>query len=810
MPFYRELARKLLDFRADRTPLVRLIYENPQIAPATNYLHMQDGSRYTDIDPFSFFGIFNRGISAQSRCAVLEELKRFFEIDAAPPRDFDGIPILNNQKSFYLLWNDAETAKKSAEEIWALFESLMRGNVDAEGFSRILNRSGIGLAMLTMPMFWCVPDKFLPLDQQTQKFLKENYDFAVPKISNFDEYDAFLSDLKAKMASGEITEKSFAEISENAWQAAKDEGLEEKQLVRSPDGVLYVNLDITKDEWKRILQDPELSADLRDTILKFYAEPEHRGSAKNVGEKYGISPRRLSGWFQGFGRFVQSKLHRFRVRHYLRDTCYWAIPAKEGRDVGKYFEWTLRDELVAAIEELGLMKMNTNAKPAGTIGKYVELLKRKMNLIFTGAPGTGKTFLAREIAKAMGCTDAEIRKVQFHPSYDYTDFVEGLRPVTDANGNVGFERRDGAFKEFCRKAVLAQTVARANVFEGLNDNPSVWKVSLEGTGENPTRTDCLKNGWIRIGWRDYGNVKNFDKFDNFYFNPTGKSILPAFQNRMKIGDVVLSCWSSKEIDAIGVVTGDYEYRKTGGDYPRYRTVKWIVKNIRENIVELNGGKQMTLSTVYRMSLSLEDVRKIVEKHLPASVPASEARPLVFIIDEINRGELGKIFGELFGAIEPGYRGREKGRVDTQYQTLVPAGDVFGEGFFVPENVYIIGTMNDIDRSVESMDFAMRRRFAWEEITPETNAEAMFDANFPEWKDAALKRMNALNAAIAEVHGLGRDYAIGPACFLPLKDENGDFGELWKHHIAGTLREYLRGNPERDAILGKLETAYKRA
>lgn len=185
------------------------------------------------------------------------------------------------------------------------------------------------------------------------------------------------------------------------------------------------------------------------------------------------------------------------------------------------------------------------------------------------------------------------------------------------------------------------------------------------------------------------------------------------------------------------------------------------------------------------------------------------KDFVFIIDEINRGELGKIFGELFGAIEPGYRG-EKGRVDTQYQNLVPEGDVFGKGFFVPENVYIIGTMNDIDRSVESMDFAMRRRFAWEEITPEANAAAMFDANFPEFKDAALARMNALNAAIAKVHGLGRDYAIGPACFLPLKDENGDFGGLWKHHIAGTLREYLRGNPERDAILDDLEKSYNLA
>ncbi|MGN0844210.1 MAG: AAA family ATPase [Kiritimatiellia bacterium] len=693
--FYCALARKLLAFRTGRAPLVKLIYENPTIAPLTNYLRMQDGSRFADIDPFSFFGIFNRGISHAKRLSVLKELKIFFKLDAALPSDFDGIPILNNQNSFYMRWESDAITRESCDEIWAFFASMMRGNVYAARFSKILNRSGIGPAMLTMPMFWCAPEKFLPLDNKTRAFLKEQYEIEVPKRADmtFSKYAEFLDLLKTKMVSGEIKEQSFVEISAKAWHTAKKEGAHEKD--------------------------------------------------------------------------------------------------------------------VAAIEELGLMKTNTNAEPAGAVGKYVELLKRKMNLIFTGAPGTGKTFLANEIAKAMGCTDAEIRKVQFHPSYDYTDFVEGLRPQKDENGNIGFERRDGVFKEFCRKAWLAQTVARANVFDGLNDNPSVWKVSLESAGENPTRTDCLKNGWIRIGWDDYGNVENFDEFDNFYLNPTGKSILPAFQNKMKIGDIVLSCWSAKEIDAVGIVTGDYEYRETVSGYRRYRTVKWIVKNIRENIVEFNGGKQMTLSTVYRMSLSLDDVRKIVEKYLPLNAPAGKARPFVFIIDEINRGELGKIFGELFGAIEPGYRG-ENGRVQTQYQNLVEEGDVFGKGFFVPENVYIIGTMNDIDRSVESMDFAMRRRFAWEEITPEANAAAMFDANFPESKDVALARMNALNDAIAKVHGLGRDYAIGPACFLPLKDENGDFGGLWKHHIAGTLREYLRGNPERNAILDDLENAYNLA
>ncbi|WP_305155979.1 AAA family ATPase [uncultured Duncaniella sp.] len=100
------------------------------------------------------------------------------------------------------------------------------------------------------------------------------------------------------------------------------------------------------------------------------------------------------------------------------------------------------------------------------------------------------------------------------------------------------------------------------------------------------------------------------------------------------------------------------------------------------------------------------------------------KPFVFIIDEINRGEISKIFGELFFSIDPGYRGK-KGKVKTQYQNLITdKSDPFYDGFFVPDNVYLIGTMNDIDRSVESIDFAMRRRFAWQEIIAADNTEML--------------------------------------------------------------------------------------
>jgi 5-methylcytosine-specific restriction protein B len=468
-----------------------------------------------------------------------------------------------------------------------------------------------------------------------------------------------------------------------------------------------------------------------------------------------------------------------------------------------------------------------------------ENLEANKNVILTGAPGTGKTFMAKTVAARIilereindfdkDLTEEEKKQVesqtdfvQFHPSYDYTDFVEGLRPIDkDGNGNVGFERRDGVFKKFCEKAILPSSVTE-DIQKELNENPTIWKVSLERTGDNPTRTDCLKNGYIRLGWSNYGDVADFSNFSG-YTEVGGSVVLVAFQSKMKIGDIVLSCYSATEIDAVGIVTGDYEYRPEGGDYPRYRTVKWIVKGIKENIVEKNHGKTLTSASVYKLSVSIKDVFDIVEKYSTNQTLSSDSQektsnnPYVFIIDEINRGEVAKIFGELFYCVDPGYRGKE-GKINTQYQNLIKENNIFYSGFFIPENVYIIGTMNDIDRSVESMDFAFRRRFSWIEVKS-IDTVGMLDPKYDDngeliagleknLTEEAKRRMKNLNAAISKIDGLNDAYHIGASYFLKLKNYGGDFGKLWDYHIKGILQEYLRGNP--NGKLEDLKAAYDR-
>lgn len=410
------------------------------------------------------------------------------------------------------------------------------------------------------------------------------------------------------------------------------------------------------------------------------------------------------------------------------------------------------------------------------IKSYIELLKANKNLVLTGAPGTGKTYLARQIARAMR---AKVEFVQFHPSYSYTDFVEGLRPCRDGAGQIGFKRQDGVFKAFCKDAIATQ-----KAFEIHEDNSKTHE-------DAPKDLSYYYNVLVdKIVNKEITNIEKKNSKEMGVYCKNGKTIYNTYGQ--SISDKTLNELSKTYPDCESLKSSNFKTSRKRA----YAAVLYMLYKMKEED-ELNEAELKADQEVQEDNQEYIDV--LSEK---------EPKSYVFIIDEINRGELSKIFGELFYAIDPGYRGR-KGKVKTQYQNLVGKTDVFANGFYVPENVYIIATMNDIDRSIESIDFALRRRFAWKVIKPEDRTDMLLEKLDPDTCTRALNVMTALNKEISSMRGLGSAYQIGPAYFMKLdKDHyNGDFTALWNMHIEVLLKEYLRVFNNADIRLEQFKEIY---
>lgn len=417
--------------------------------------------------------------------------------------------------------------------------------------------------------------------------------------------------------------------------------------------------------------------------------------------------------------------------------------------------------------------LNTGSTQNKYNNTYSDTLIKSKNIIFRGAPGTGKSYLAKEIAADIisnGYYDnladlteeqkKQVEFVQFHPSYDYSDFVEGLRPKVNDDGSMGFELQDGIFKKFVNRA-------KKNYEDYLKPHETIEKE----LSVNEAIKEFFSN--IELGNNKFktvtGNEFCITNVDDIHIHIS----IPGNENVKKI---LLSVDNIRKM-----LESDVKFTK--------------VKDLRTFFGQNFGTQQNSYEFVI-----YEQIKKKKVSPVKIASPQNELKKYVFIIDEINRGEISKIFGELFFAIDPGYRGK-KGEISTQYANLHSDPN---EKFYIPDNVYIIGTMNDIDRSVDSFDFAMRRRFRFIELKADSRLDILDDLE-EKIKEEAITRMTALNQEIDSVDDLNENYHIGPAYFLKLKELS--FDQLWTDCLQPLLQEYVQGMYGENLIMKKFEQAY---
>ncbi|WP_254105391.1 AAA family ATPase [Aliivibrio fischeri] len=433
-----------------------------------------------------------------------------------------------------------------------------------------------------------------------------------------------------------------------------------------------------------------------------------------------------------------------------------------------------------------------------------------LNQILYGPPGTGKTYHTIETAvKAAEPTftwttrdelkaeytrlvaDKRIRFVTFHQSYGYEEFVEGLSATTNEEGHLTYPIRDGIFKSIVEDA---KSDSYRKAFE-VNQDARIWKISIDGTGKSDISEYCLQNGIAAIGWGESGDLLSEKLEENEYYQSLGpqvKSSLSEFAQRAAIGDLVLCIGSQRTVQAIGVISGEYKFEPAGTSYFSYYCnqlpVNWLVTDVNIDFHELNGSVNFTQKTFYELwRFSVADVFNLLEREnisISSEVNKNnQDEKYVLIIDEINRGNISKIFGELITLIEPSKR---KG-AEEEIELVLPYS---GKALSVPDNLHIIGTMNTADRSLAMMDTALRRRFDFIEMMPKPE---LFNNKQIKGIDLTWL-LNALNKRIEALYD--REHTLGHAFLFPAyneQDEDKAFELLkvaFKNKIIPLLEEYF--------------------
>lgn len=626
----------------------------------------------------------------------------------------------------------------------------------------------------------------------------------------------------------ENIKKQFKDIYEESYNSLKNE-LENRMVDYGSGSAGYdINfvLAYRKGEWynKKRKISLEEAINIANNIRNELVTASKYLDSKNFDGFYDFVSASKSGLFnKGYTHKYLYILYPEYITFYHANSwqiyykkCFKITNSKNYYDIEKYLLNTYPGCNVGKKSKEFMEKFGIPQKKKDMDNTMNDKDKTPLNQILYGPPGTGKTY--NTIIEAMKIIDkncieynsdntvknyetvrenfkkykalGQIEFVTFHQSYSYEEFVEGIKPDL-TSGDLKYIREHGCFRRVCDAAKKLQE--NKIVYNFNYEKLSLYKILIpdENLYEN-----CIENNFVAINWGDninFENCKNEQDLDkivpiNYEHRKQCISQMNMFKlwidKDLKDGKDVIAIipGSMNSIKGIAKITGDYMYNENTEFGLQQRTVEWIKTdiNIPSEYIYESKFVSPTITGMFKEKIKKDNLMSLLN-----STKESKSKNAVLIIDEINRGNISKIFGELITLIEEDKR--ENLSVRLPYSKDV---------FTVPKNLYIIGTMNTSDRSIASIDIALRRRFKFKEIMPNSNLVADFNCNFKECFEILNKRISVL---------LDRDHQIGHSYFIEEKYKDSNASELetiWFDSIIPLLNEYFYSDWEKlQALLG---------
>ena len=816
IPFYEEFADKLLAYKDNRQELIekiKQVYEFTGIKLPRLERNENGDNEIADIDPFTTFGLFNKGITDANRVKICTAIKDLFEVSSPVPTYFDGIPVLNNQMATFY-WFGNGRGEHDIDNLWDVFAyALALSNTDtaelrekfSKSFNASLSQKGVKWN-LSMGLYWIRPNRFLNLDSRNRWFIINNDSLpesVVARVKNLksmpeaDEYLAICDECLSYIHSDNSPYDSLSALSFSAWNVSKqDDEVEKSVKTNNPIKVKYLR-------WFN----PLLQA-LRD--LGGSATPQQVRERIKINEHLTdeeTSAVNGKNQVNQFGNEVAFARMYLVKAGYMDGSVYgiWAL-TDEGKSVemteelaSEIFRKVVKDaqekreaKVSDLVDEDATTKRYWIYSPGHNAEKWEECTQKGVMLIGWGEIGDLSNYTSKAEIKAAMQETYDDSKTYRNAAHATWQFAYEMKP-----GDIVFAKQ-GMHKIIGRGVVDSDYKFEENADDAYNNARAVKWTNI-GEWEHPgqaamkTLTDITQytkyveelNALFDIDEDDdeisetETTLDNYDKEDflkDVYISADSYTTLVGLMTRKR--NVIL-------LGAPGVgktfAAKRLAYSMMGVmDSSRVKTVQFHQSYTYEDFIE--GFRPSVSGTGF-------EIKKGVFYNFCKEAENDSENDYFFIIDEINRGNLSKIFGELFTLIEADKRGKRK--MELLYSS---------DNFSVPKNIYIIGMMNTADRSLAMIDYALRRRFAFFEMKPAFESEGFREYQYGLENDKFNKLIDcviSLNQRIADDESLGEGFCIGHSYFCDIEEiKENTLTDIVEYEIIPLLKEYWFDEPSK--------------